>query len=84
MTDQIIGLMAAMLTTLGVVTQALKVHETQTVGDLSLAMYSLFTLGVFLWLVYGIRKRDIPIILANGITLIASSYTLLIIFSKSS
>jgi MtN3 and saliva related transmembrane protein len=35
-------------------------------------MYLLFTAGVFLWLVYGIRLHALPMILANGITLLLS------------
>jgi MtN3 and saliva related transmembrane protein len=35
-------------------------------------MYSFFTLGVFLWLVYGILLSQWPIIVANAITFVLS------------
>jgi MtN3 and saliva related transmembrane protein len=76
MLDQIIGLIAAALTTLGIINQAVKVFYTGQTSGLSLSMYALTTLGVMLWLVYGVRKRDIPLIVANIVTLAASAYIL--------
>ncbi len=76
MLNQIIGLMAAALTTLGIMDQAVKVFYTGQTDDLSLLMYVLTTLGVILWLIYGIRKKDIPLIVANSVTLLASGYIL--------
>ena len=76
MLDQVIGLTAAALTTLGIVNQAINVFYTGQTAGLSLSMYVLTTLGVMLWLVYGVRKRDIPLIAANVVTLVASAYIL--------
>ena len=64
----IIGLAAATCTTLSFLPQAIKVIKTRQTKDLSLVMYSVFTLGVFLWLVYGILVKDAPLIIANIIT----------------
>ncbi|MBI2044275.1 SemiSWEET transporter [Candidatus Pacearchaeota archaeon] len=72
----ILGLIAAFLTTLSFVPQAIKTIRTKRTKDLSLMMYSLFTLGVFLWLIYGIMVSDLPLILANTISLIFVSITL--------
>jgi len=69
-TFTIIGLAAATCTTFSFLPQAIKVIKTKHTKDLSLAMYSIFTTGVFLWLVYGVLVKDIPLIVANVVTLI--------------
>ena len=72
----LIGLAAATCTTLAFLPQAIKVIRTKQTKDLSLVMYTIFTLGVFLWLVYGILVRDAPLIIANIITLILAAIIL--------
>ena len=74
---EIIGTAAASLTTLSFLPQAIKVIRTKHTKDLSLPMYTLFTLGVALWLTYGILINNFPIILANGITVILAALILL-------
>lgn len=64
-----IGYLAACLTTLSFVPQAFKIFKSKDVSAISLWMYALFTLGVFLWLVYGILTMMLPVIFANFITL---------------
>jgi len=66
----IIGLAAATCTTFSFLPQALKIIRTRQTKDISLVMYSIFTMGVLLWLVYGILVKDVPLIVANIITLI--------------
>ena len=68
MTD-IIGLVAAMLTTLSFLPQTLLVLRTGQTDGISLCMYALFTTGVAGWLVYGLLVGSLPITLANAITL---------------
>jgi MtN3 and saliva related transmembrane protein len=63
-----IGTFAACLTTASFVPQAWHTFRTRDVSGISLGMYSLFTLGVALWLVYGILLMAWPIIIANVIT----------------
>jgi len=65
----IVGLFAATLTTASFVPQVLHSLQTRDTRGLSLSMYAVFTAGIVLWLIYGILQRDLPIILANGITL---------------
>ncbi len=65
----VIGLLAAFLTTGAYVPQAVKTWRTRRTGDLSLSMFTMVFLGTVGWLVYGILKDDLPIILANTITL---------------
>ncbi len=71
-TFEIIGMSAAILTTLAFVPQVLKVIKLKKTDGLSLSTYIIFTLGVVLWLVYGFFKNSISMVLGNGITLILS------------
>ena len=64
-----IGYVAATLTTLSFVPQAWHTFQTRDVRGISLGMYSAFTLGVLLWLVYGVLLGAWPVIIANAITL---------------
>lgn len=64
-----IGFLAAVLTTLSFVPQAWLTFKTRDVSGISLGMYSAFTLGVALWLVYGLMLGAWPLILANAVTL---------------
>ncbi|MBN2442110.1 MAG: SemiSWEET transporter [Spirochaetales bacterium] len=64
----IIGFVAAVCTTASFLPQVIKTLRTKQTKDISLLMYIVFTLGVLLWLSYGIIKKDLPIIIANTIT----------------
>ncbi len=63
-----IGTLAAVLTTSSFVPQVLHTFRTKDVSGISLGMYSAFTLGVGLWLVYGLLLDAWPIVIANAIT----------------
>jgi MtN3 and saliva related transmembrane protein len=67
---EIIGFIAAVFTTLAYVPQFMKVWKSRSAKDVSMRMYVMMCSGVFLWLVFGIRLRSLPIILANGVTLV--------------
>jgi MtN3 and saliva related transmembrane protein len=67
---QAIGYLAAILTTAAYIPQFVKVWQTRSAKDISLRMYLMMCTGVFLWLLFGIRLRSMPIILANGVTFI--------------
>lgn len=73
-----IGLMAAVCTTLAFVPQVLKSWRTRDLSGISLPMYTIFTVGVLLWLVYGILIQDWPVIVANAITALLASAVLLL------
>ena len=70
---QIIGLVAGGLTTTAFLPQVIKTWKSKSAKDLSLGMFLLFSLGVALWLVYGIMVQDIPVIAANLLTLMLAS-----------
>lgn len=67
--SDIIGTIAATLTTASFVPQAWHTFKTKDVRGISLSMYSAFTVGVACWLVYGLLLREWPIVIANFITL---------------
>lgn len=87
---EIIGYVAGILTTVSFLPQAIMTLKTRDTESLSLGMYSIFTSGVLLWLIYGLYLDDVAIIYANAITLaLASSilsvkvYNLLIAKAKA-
>jgi MtN3 and saliva related transmembrane protein len=69
-TTDLIGYSSALLTTIAFVPQALHSLKTRDLSGISLPMYSLFSLGVLGWLIYGLMIDSWPIIVANCITLI--------------
>lgn len=72
----IIGLLAATGTTIAFLPQVLKSWKSKHTKDISLPMYLIFTTGVFLWLVYGYMISDLPLMLANFITLLLAGSVL--------
>jgi len=66
---ELIGYLAAVLTTISFFPQVWKTWRSKSAGDLSIVMLSLFTVGVFLWLMYGIAHRSRPMTAANALTL---------------
>jgi MtN3 and saliva related transmembrane protein len=65
----LLGFMAGILTTISFVPQVLHAWRSKSCDDLSWGMLLTFSGGVVLWLVYGIRLRAMPIIVANAVTL---------------
>ena len=74
--DDWLGFAAATLTTVSFVPQAWMTFRTRNVSGISLAMYSAFTFGIALWLVYGIRIGAWPLIVANAVTLLLAGAVL--------
>jgi MtN3 and saliva related transmembrane protein len=66
----IIGLIAALFTTVSLLPQLIKVYKTKSAKDISTGMFTLFGAGVFLWFVYGVFVNDLPIIVANSLAFI--------------
>ena len=74
----VIGLIAAAFTTFAYVPQAVKTIKTKNTKSLSLNMYVIMTVGIVLWLSYGILLRDLPIIIANTVTLLCAGIILIL------
>ncbi len=71
-----VGSFAATLTTVSFLPQVWQVWRTKHTADISLGMYTLFTLGVSLWLAYGLLLFSWPIIIANAITVLLAGAVL--------
>lgn len=65
-----IGLLAATFTTIAFLPQAIKTLKTKKARDLSLLTYIILAVGLLLWLVYGLLIGDLPIIMANSISVV--------------
>lgn len=67
-----IGFAAAFLTTTAFVPQLVRVVRLRSARDISLGTFLLFSLGVFLWLIYGVYTGSKPVMFSNGATLVLS------------
>ena len=65
---ELVGWGAALLTTFGFIPQILKIYRTESVSDVSLVMLMQFSLGMFLWLLYGLFIHDRILIVSNTIS----------------
>ncbi len=68
--------MAAFCTTVSFLPQVIKIYRMRETRDISLLMYVIFSIGIFLWLCYGVMISSMPIIIANSITITLSLYIL--------
>jgi len=79
--SDIIGSIAAFLTTVCFIPQACKVIKSKHTEGISIIMYVLFSTGVFFWFIYGVMLNSLPIIIANFITF-ALALTILVTVIK--
>ena len=77
-TVTLIGLVAAVFTTSSFVPQALKIIRDRETRDISLFMYILLDAGIFLWFIYGFLIKSMPVVVANGVTLVFTTLVLLL------
>jgi len=73
----LIGYFAAFGTTVSFLPQAIKTIRTKDTSGISLSMYSLFTAGTLLWLLYGLLSGSLPVAVANAITFVFASIILI-------
>lgn len=73
MNGEIVGYLAATLTTLSFVPQAVRTMRTRDTKGISLHMYAMFTVGIACWFGYGIVLGSWPMIISNAITLVLSA-----------
>ncbi len=76
MNPDIVGYIAATLTTISFVPQVIKTWKSRSAADVSLWMYSIFTTGIVMWLIYGIWAHAWPVAAANAVTLVLASMIL--------
>jgi MtN3 and saliva related transmembrane protein len=80
MLTDLIGTFAAIATTIAFLPQVLHTLKTRDTKGISGSMYSVFTVGVFLWLIYGILIMSWPIIVANTLTFLLAATILALKF----
>ncbi len=78
------GFIAAVLTTVAFLPQLIKTYRTKSADDVSFSMLILFIIGLVFWIIYAVKARALPVLLANLITLILNSSILVlkILFSN--
>ncbi|MGK4568809.1 SemiSWEET family sugar transporter [Flavobacterium sp. 3HN19-14] len=79
---KIIGLAAAVFTTIANVPQTYKIIKDKTTKGVSPTTYFILLIGLGLWIAYGIIREDFPVILANGISALIA-ITILILYYNS-
>ncbi len=75
---QILGYVAAALTTFANLPQAIKMIKTQSVEDVSTLTYSMLLAGLVCWVIYGFMQEDWPLIIANSVSSIITAVVLLL------
>lgn len=66
----LLGLVATCFTTSSFVPQVWRIWKTRDVSAISLPTYFIITIGLALWLAYGIFKSDLPLIVANSVMVV--------------
>ncbi len=69
-TTTILGYVAGALTTMSLVPQVMKIWKTKSARDVSLGMFLIFSVGISLWIAYGVSLHSMPIIIANTVSLL--------------
>ena len=64
------GLLAAFCSTAAFLSPVVKTWRTRSTKDISIVMFMVLVIGILLWLAYGIMTHDIPLIVANSVTLL--------------
>ena len=76
--ETFLGFLAAVLTTVAFVPQVYKIIKTNNTKDISLGMYVVFVLGITCWLVYAVMINNLPMLIANSLTLLLSGIVLIL------
>ena len=72
----LVGYIAAFCTTAAYIPQAVKVYKTKQTKDISIGMFFIMVIGLFLWLAYGFMSGSMPIIWSNVVTIVIAGYIL--------
>lgn len=74
----LLGLFAAACTTIAYLPQAIKTVRSKHTKDISLLMYVILVTGIFAWFIYGMVIKDIPLMLANGVSFLITGWILIL------
>ena len=69
---QVIGLAAGVCTSTSLIPQVVKTIKEKKAEDVSLLMLLVLATGIILWIVYGVKKNDLPIIATNAFSLLVN------------
>ena len=72
----IVGYIGAICTTVAFVPQVIYTLKTKDTKAISLGMYIIFIIGITSWLIYGLHKEDLPLTIANSVTIVLASVIL--------
>ena len=75
-----IGIVAGIFTSSSLVPQLVKILKEKKVEDLSMGMFLSLLVGIILWVVYGILRDDLPIIITNGFSVLLNFFILFLKF----
>ncbi|USK36434.1 SemiSWEET transporter (plasmid) [Bacillus sp. F19] len=78
MSVALLGVIAGILTSCSFIPQAYKVIKSKRTKDISIPMYSLCTLGVFFWIIYGLMIKDLAVLLTNIVTFVPTVIILIL------
>jgi len=73
----IIGFTAAVICSLAMIPQVVKIYRTKETSDLSLGAFAALGTGIFLWLVYGLLIHSVPVIFGNAVGLSLVLYVII-------
>ena len=79
----LLGLSAGSLTTISFVPQVIKTWRSKSADDISTGMFAIFSIGLVMWLIYGLYLQSLPIIIANTVTLVLTLVILILKYRYS-
>jgi MtN3 and saliva related transmembrane protein len=79
----LLGLSAGSLTTLSFVPQVIKTWRSKSADDISTGMFVIFSIGLVMWLIYGLYLQSLPIIVSNIVTLVLTVVILILKYRYS-
>ena len=79
----LLGLSAGSLTTISFVPQVIKTWRSKSADDISTGMFAIFSMGLIMWLIYGLYLQSLPIIISNIVTLLLTLIILVLKFRYS-
>lgn len=77
---ELVGIGAALLTMFGFVPQIIKIYRTKSAEDVSLVMLLQFSIGMLLWLLYGLHLKDNILVVANAVSFVSLVIAIVLFF----
>jgi len=74
----VLGIVAGIFTSISLLPQVIKILKEKRVEDLSVTMFVILTIGLSLWIAYGIIKKDMPIVITNAFSVALNLFILIL------